>query len=81
MESEGAVPLFLRSKKNLGLIYKKYVRDRDSSSYSVVKAAQPCGCQDFIEKVDCISYFTKCIGTGLREVVCKNKGKLISLKV
>ena len=40
-------------------IYKKYVGDGDSKSYVFVKAAQPYGCQEFIEKAESISHIAK----------------------
>lgn len=81
MVSDGVLALFVRLKKNLGLICKRYVGEGDSKSYAVVKAVLPYGCQDFIEKVECILHITKRWGSGLREVVRKNKDKLKSLIV
>lgn len=74
METDGAVAIFRRSIEKLGLMYKKYVGDGDSKSYTTVSNAQPYGPLEFIEKEECISHITKRMGTGLREIVRKNRG-------
>ena len=73
MESDGEVALFNRSVEKLGLIYKQYIGDGDSKSYSTVCASYPCRPTEFIEKKECISHVTKRMGTQLRQIVRRQK--------
>ena len=75
MESSGAVALFSRSKEKLGLLYKTYIGDGDSKSYTAVCQSQPYGAI-FIDKEECTSNITKRVGTGLRELTRTNKGRV-----
>ena len=43
MESEGAVEIFARSVEARNLIYKTYVGDGDSKTYSAVRDSMPDG--------------------------------------
>ena len=72
MESNGAVAFFNWLVEKLGLIYKQYIRDGDSKSYSTVCASYPYGPTEFIEKEDC-AHVTKRMGTQLREIVRRQK--------
>ena len=77
MESDGAVALFNWSVEKLGLIYKQYVGDGDSKSYSTVCASYPYRPTEFIEKEECISHVTQhnvTMGTQLRQIVRRQKG-------
>ena len=78
MESDGALALFRRSIQKYNLIYKTYVGDGDSKSYSTVSKACPYGPSVFIEKEECTSHITKRLGTGLREIVRSCKGKKLA---
>ena len=74
MESEGALVLFKRSQKKLGLTYKTYIGDGDSKSYVTVPKAMPYGPLVHIEREECVSHITKRMGTGLREIIKQCKG-------
>ena len=55
MEPEGALALFQRSVEKLNLIYKTYVGDGDSASFSRVSNEYPYGPNESIQKEECIS--------------------------
>ena len=70
----GAVEIFARSAKARNHIYKTYVGDGDSKSYSVVRDSMPYGPLIYIVKEECKSHVTKRMGTGLRSIVKNYKG-------
>lgn len=75
METDGALAMFNRSIEKLGLIYKTYIRDGDSKSYTAVSSTMPYGPLIYIEKEECVSHITKRMGTNLREIVKKMRGE------
>jgi hypothetical protein len=80
MEAEGAVRLFQRSEDVNGLRYNPYVGDGDSKSYLRVVKAQPYGPTFVIEKEECIGHIQKRMGTRLRKLLPKFKGKISLVK-
>ena len=80
MEAAGALALFERSEEKLGLKYTTFIGDGDSSAYTTVSNAQPYGPLNPINKEECVSHITKRMGTGLRDIVEKHKGKYIVSK-
>ena len=76
MEAEGALKMFQRSEEKRKLRYIPYVGDGDSKSYSKVQNAAPYGPAVYIDKEECIAHVTKRMGSNLRAVVTKYKGKL-----
>ena len=73
MESDGAVALFNWSVEKLGLLYKQYIGDGGSKSYSVVCASNHCGLTEFTKKEVSISHVTKRTGTQLHEIIRRQK--------
>ena len=78
MESEGALAHFRRLIKMYNIIYKIYIGDGDSKSYSVVSKSMPYGPSIFMEKQECTFHITKRLGTGLRALVKSCKGQRLS---
>ena len=70
----GAVEIFARSAEARNHIYKTYVGDGDSKSYSVVRDSMPYGSLIYIVKEECKSHVTKRMGTGLQSIVKNYKG-------
>jgi hypothetical protein len=75
MEAAGAVILFQRSERLHNLRYKYFIGDGDSKSYAKVVAAQPYGPNFNILKKECVGHVQKRMGTRLRRLIAKNKGK------
>jgi len=75
MEAEGALKIYLRSEEKRKLRYMPYVGDGDSKSYARVQYAKPYGPAVEIEKEECIAHVTKRMGSNLRTIVQKYKGK------
>ncbi|GFU43936.1 uncharacterized protein TNCV_4182151 [Trichonephila clavipes] len=76
MEVSGAIEIFQRSERLHGLRYTKFLGDGDSRA---VKEIQPSRDTD-IEKLECFGYVEKRMGTGLRALKLKMKGKKLSDK-
>ena len=75
MEADGALELFGRSVDKYNLRYNPFVGDGDSSAFRTVTKAKPYG-EDFtIEKEECIGHIQKRMGSQLRRLLTKNKGK------
>lgn len=75
MESHGAVTIFERSKSLHSLRYVKFLGDGDSRAYKAVCEAKPYGDELSIEKLECIGHVEKRMGTRLRALKQKLKGK------
>ena len=75
MESVGAVELFRRSIRKYGLRYKTFIGDGDSKSYNSVVKSAPYGPIFITEKEECTGHIQKRMGTRLRSVVSRHKGK------
>ena len=75
MEVEGIQRLFERSEEN-GIRYTVYVGDGDSRSYSTIKSLQPYGPGVEITKEECIGHIQKRMGSRLRSLIAKSKGKV-----
>ena len=69
MEVDDALLLFRRSVEKLNLIYKTYVGDGDSKSYTTVSKAMRCDPLVYIEKEECIGHITKRMGAGFCQIV------------
>ncbi len=78
MEAEGSLVMYERSVDKHKLRYTTYVGDGDSKSYTKVKNAQPYGPDVTIEKKECIGHVQKRMGSRLRKVLDKYKGKPLS---
>ena len=74
MESEGALVLFKRSQKKLGLTYKTYIGDGDSKSYAIVSKGMSYEPLVHIMKEECVSHITKQMRIELREITKWCKG-------
>ena len=77
MESEEALALFWRSIKKY-IIYKTYIGDGDSKSYSVVSKSMPYGPSISNEKQECTFHMTKRLRTDLRPLAKSCKGQKLS---
>ncbi|GFW36112.1 uncharacterized protein LOC100901629 [Trichonephila clavipes] len=79
MEVSGAIEIFQRSESLHGLRYTKFLGDGDSRAYKVANEMQPYG-DTGIEKLECVGYVEKWMGTRLRALKLKVKGKKLSDK-
>ncbi|GFW76252.1 uncharacterized protein TNCV_3800871 [Trichonephila clavipes] len=79
MEVSGAIEIFQRSKSLHGLQYTKFLGDGDARTFKVVYVMQRYGDTD-IEKLKCVAYVEKRMGTRLRALKLKMKGKQLSDK-
>lgn len=75
MESSGAVQLFGRSIRKHQLRYQTFIGDGDSKSYDNVVKSAPYGPTFLIQKEECTGHVQKRMGTRLRSLVAKYKGK------
>jgi len=83
MEVGAIVEMFKRSMEKLSVMYKFYIGDGDSKTFTGVKNAKPYGDNVQIYKKECVGHVQKRMGTRLRSLV-KNvveevlsKGKII----
>ena len=67
-----------RPIKKYNIIYKIYIGDGDSKSYSVVSKSMPYCPSICIEKQECTTHITKCLGTGLGALIKSWKGQRLS---
>ena len=75
MEVEGVKRLYERSHDH-GLQYTTFVGDGDSRSFTVISRLQPYGPAVKIEKEECVGHIQKRMGTRLRSLINKSKGKI-----
>lgn len=69
MEVDAIIQMFKRSLEYFGVMFKNYIGDGDSKTYSGVVNAKPYG-EDFtMNKKECIGHVQKRMGTRLRELV------------
>ncbi|XP_057337726.1 uncharacterized protein LOC130675860 [Microplitis mediator] len=69
MEVNAIIQMFKRSAEYYGVMFKNYIGDGDSKTYSGVVNSKPYG-EDFtINKKECIGHVQKRMGTRLRELV------------
>ncbi|GFW55458.1 uncharacterized protein TNCV_118421 [Trichonephila clavipes] len=79
MEVSGAIQIFQRSESLHTLRYTKFLGDGDSRTYKEVNDMQPYG-DTGIEKLECVGYVEKRMGTRLRALKLKMKGMKLSDK-
>ncbi|GFV03216.1 uncharacterized protein TNCV_4018131 [Trichonephila clavipes] len=79
MEVSGAVEIFQRSESLNGLQYTKFLGDGDARVYKAVNEMQPYG-DTGIEKLECVGYVKKRMGTRLRALKLKMERKKLSDK-
>ncbi|GFU29486.1 uncharacterized protein TNCV_1994271 [Trichonephila clavipes] len=79
MEVSGAIEIFQRSESLHGLRYTKFLGDGDVRAYKEVNEMQPYG-DIGIEKLECVGYVEKWMGTRLRALKLKMKRKKLSDK-
>ncbi|GFW53400.1 integrase catalytic domain-containing protein [Trichonephila clavipes] len=70
----GAIEIFQHSESLHGLRYSKFFGDGDSRVYKAVNEMQPYG-DTGIEKLECVGHVEKWMGTRLRALKLKIKGK------
>ncbi|XP_066581799.1 LOW QUALITY PROTEIN: uncharacterized protein [Prorops nasuta] len=70
MEVDAIIEMFKRSMKSFGIMYKNYIGDGDSKTYSGILKAAPYESVEICKK-ECIGHVQKRMGTRLREVVKK----------
>ena len=80
MEKEAATLMFMRSIEKHNLKYTTYVGDGDSSSYGVVSEAlsKEYGSSYLVCKEDCVGHIQKRMGTNLRRLKLRAKGKTLA---
>ncbi|GFY21311.1 uncharacterized protein TNCV_3993551 [Trichonephila clavipes] len=79
MEASGAIKIFQFSESLHGLQYTKFLGDGDARAYKAVNEMQPYG-DTSIEKLECVGYVKKRMGTRLRNLKLKMKRKKLSDK-
>ncbi|GFW99569.1 uncharacterized protein TNCV_3418021 [Trichonephila clavipes] len=72
IEISGTIEIFQRSESLHGLRYTKFLGDGDSRAYKAVNEMQPYG-DIGIEKLECVGYVEKRMGTRLRALKLKMK--------
>lgn len=86
MEVDSVIEMFKCSIGKYGVVYKNYIGDGGSKTYSGILKALPYGNNEVIKK-ECIGHVQKRMGTRLRELVkksvetVKKSGKTIQKKV
>ncbi|GFW14486.1 uncharacterized protein LOC100901629 [Trichonephila clavipes] len=80
MEVSGAIDFFKRSECLHGLRYTKFLGDGDARAYKAVNEMQPYG-DTCIEKLECVGYVKKRMGTRLRALKLKMKGNITKCRV
>ncbi|GFT25429.1 uncharacterized protein TNCV_182531 [Trichonephila clavipes] len=78
-EVSGAIEIFQSSESLHGLRYTKFLGYDDSRAYKAVNEMLPYG-NTGIEKLECVGYVEKWMGTRLRVLKLKIKGKKLSDK-
>ena len=78
MEREGASVLFQRSIEKQKLRYNPFIGDGDSKAYNRILKEKPYGPEFQVQKEECIGHIQKRMGTRLRNLINKMKGKYIS---
>ncbi|GFU63431.1 uncharacterized protein TNCV_44771 [Trichonephila clavipes] len=79
MEVEGALRIFNRSEVLHNLRYTQYLGDGDSKAYKAVLESKPYKDVN-IEKLECVGHVEKRMGTQLRALKLKLKGKKLEDK-
>ncbi|GFT72135.1 hypothetical protein TNCV_2272361 [Trichonephila clavipes] len=79
VEVSGAIEIFQRSESLQGLRYTKLLGYGDARAYKAVNEMKPYG-NIGIEKLECVGYVEKWMGTRLRALKLKMKGKKLSDK-
>ncbi|GFU63389.1 uncharacterized protein TNCV_44351 [Trichonephila clavipes] len=79
MEVEGALRIFNRSEVLHNLRYTQYLGDGDSKAYKAVLESKPYKDVN-IEKLECVGHVEKKMGTRLRALKLKLKGKKLEDK-
>jgi len=69
MEVGAIVEMFKRSMEKLSVMYKFYIGDGDSKTFTGVKNAKPYGDNVQIYKKECVGHVQKRMGTRLRSLV------------
>ncbi|GFV36922.1 uncharacterized protein TNCV_4767201 [Trichonephila clavipes] len=77
MEVSGAIKFFQRSESLHSLRYIEFLGDGDARAYKAVNEMQPYG-DTGIGKLECVVYVKKRMGTRLRALKLKMKGKKLS---
>ncbi|GFU28667.1 uncharacterized protein TNCV_468611 [Trichonephila clavipes] len=78
-EVPGAIEFFQRSESLHSLRYTKFLGNGDARAYKAVNEMQPYG-DTGIEKMECVGYVKKWMGTRLRALKLKMKRKKLSDK-
>lgn len=76
MEVHGALQLFNRSVPRYQVKYLEYLGDGDTNAFQAVKDSKPYGEDNEITKIECVGHVQKRMGTRLRKLKGKTKGKL-----
>lgn len=71
MEVDSVIEMFQRSLEKFGVMYKNYIGDGDSKTYSGILKAAPYDNQEVVKK-ECIGHIQKRMGKRLRDCVNNN---------
>ena len=68
MKVDGMVRIFKRSESKHSIKYTGYIGDGDAKTFQAIAEAKPYGSEVQIEKIECVGYIQKRMGTSLRKL-------------
>ncbi|GFV03788.1 uncharacterized protein TNCV_1877361 [Trichonephila clavipes] len=77
MECRGVLSIFQRSETSRKASYTQYLGDGDSKAFLTIKEAKVYGDTE-VEKLECVGYVQKRMGTRLRIILKTSKGIKLS---
>ncbi|GFU47530.1 uncharacterized protein TNCV_2000331 [Trichonephila clavipes] len=77
MECRGVLSIFQRSETSRKACYTQYLGDGDSKGFLTIKEAKVYGDTE-VEKLECVGYVQKRMGTRLRNILKMSKGIKLS---
>ena len=80
LEAAGVMELYQHSVERHNLCYTTFIGDGDSNAFSRVCKAEPYGAEHPVTKDECVGHVQKRMGTCLRRLTDRMKGKTIPKK-
>ncbi|GFT74889.1 uncharacterized protein TNCV_4528641, partial [Trichonephila clavipes] len=78
MEVDGMLRIFNRSVKLHNLKYSNYIGDSDTKTFNALSENKPYGDDYLIQKIECVGYVQKRMGTRLRKLILVYSKKKLS---
>ncbi|GFW02702.1 uncharacterized protein TNCV_2457161 [Trichonephila clavipes] len=78
MEVDGMLRIFNRSEKLHNLKYSNYIGDGDTKTFNALSENKPYGDDYLIQKIECVGYVQKRMGTRLRKLILVYSKKKLS---